>query len=217
MKKELFILVLVLTSASSFGQAVGTPYIFGEIKAPYVYQNVVTTFDGSTLSGWTDGYGNVPNQIIDNTVGNPAPSFKNNNTNNNSMVRDFGRAFKNTTIEFDIFMQAEAKAGFVIGAPSNGVNGHGLTMITGTTTSNGLLTSDNWFYTNNAGDTFTFNANQWYSIKIVTEDGSASSTKWYVNGTLVGNNGGYLLGVGTYFSFTCQYGRSNIDNIKITY
>jgi hypothetical protein len=68
-----------------------------------------------------------------------------------------------------------------------------------------------------SGDAFTFNANQWYAIKIVTDDGSASGTKWYVDGTLVGNNGVYLLGVGTYFSYTCQYGKSNIDNIKITY
>ena len=39
MKKELFILVLVLTSASSFGQAVGTPYIFSNPKETDVFKS----------------------------------------------------------------------------------------------------------------------------------------------------------------------------------
>jgi uncharacterized protein (TIGR02145 family) len=39
MKKELFILVLVLTSASSFGQAVGTPYIFSNPKVTDVFKS----------------------------------------------------------------------------------------------------------------------------------------------------------------------------------
>jgi len=217
MKKAIFILALIINTASSFGQAVGTPYIFQNIKPTYVYKNIVTTYDGSTLTGWTDGYGNAPNQIIDNSIGNPAPSFKNNNTNNNSMVRNFSQSFRNKTIEFNIRIESGGKAGFVIGAPSNGVNGLGLTMIAGTTSSNGLNNSDNWFYTNNAGDNFTFNASQWYAIKIITDDGSDSGTKWYVNGALIGNNGVRLLGDGTYFSYTCQYGKSYIDNIKITY
>lgn len=216
--KKIFFFVFYFISSLLFGQAVGTPYIFTDYKAPYVYQNVVTTYDGSTLAGWTNGYGSAPNQIIDNTIGNPIPSFKNNNTSNNSMVRDFGQNFKNKTIEFDIRIEANSKAGFVIGAPSNGIAGLGLTMMVGNTTWNGLGKTDNWFYTNKQGDNFTFTAGQWYAIKIVTDDGSFNGTKWYVNGTLIGNNGVFFPNVNnTYFSFNMEYGRANIDNIKITY
>lgn len=217
MKNLIFFFVFFCSSNLLFGQAVGTPFIFETYKAPYVYQNIVTSYDGSTLTGWTDGYGSAPNQVIDNSVGNPSPSFKNNNTGNNSMVRDFGQNFKNKIIEFDIRIESGAKAGFVIGAPSNGVNGLGLTMISGTTSSNGFRTSDNWFYTNNASDNFTFSPGQWYAIKIITDDGANGGTKWYVNGTLIGNNGNQRLSDNTYFSYTCQYGKSYIDNIKITY
>lgn len=151
-------------------------------------------------------------------MGNPAPSFKNNNTSNNSMVRDFGQNLKNKTIEFDIRIEANSMAGFVIGAPSNGIDGLGLTMIVGNTAWNGLGKTDNWFYTNKQGDNFTFTAGQWYAIKIVTDDGSVNGTKWYVNGTLIGNNGVFFPNVNnTYFSFNMEYGRANIDNIKITY
>ena len=102
MKLATFIFVLLIVSASSFGQAVGTPYIFQDVKPAYVYQNVVTTYDGSSVTGWINGYGSDNQLTIDVNAGNPAPSFKGLGGNIRAFRRDFGQDFKNKTVEFDI-------------------------------------------------------------------------------------------------------------------
>jgi len=222
MKKELFILVLVLTSASSFGQAVGTPYIFSAGKPPYVYQNIVTSYDGSTFTGWENGFGTDNQMSIDNGIGNPFPSFISTGSGCGSCIRtmrrDFGQNFINKTIEFDIRLQS-GKAGFAFGCDVNGANGVGLTLNAGNSSINGLLYNSNWYYTNSAGDSYNFSTGQWYAIKIETGDGTAGTIKWYVNGVYQGTNpSNSTLGNYGYFGIaTMGNAIFYVDNIKITY
>jgi hypothetical protein len=218
MKKELFILVLVLTSASSFGQAVGTPYIFSAGKPPYVYQNIVTSYDGSTLIGWINGYGSDNQMSIDSGKGNPAPSFKSAGGVIRTMRRDFGQNFKNKTIEFDVNLIA-GDFGFNFGVEEvNGYYGISLLMAPGNRTVSGLGISANWFYPNYGPNTKNFNANQWYAVKIVIGDGTAGTINWYVDGVLQGTNESTtILGDYTFFGTAGNGAAYNIDNIKITF
>jgi hypothetical protein len=214
MKKELFILVLVLTSASSFGQAVGTPYIFSAGKSPYVYQNIVTSYDGSSLTGWINGYGSDNQLTIDANVGNPSPSFYGLGNNIRAFRRDFGFDFKNKTVEFDIKISS-GWFGFNIGTDVNGYSGISLELKGGgSTLSAGLNQSQNWFYPGVGTNSFAFNPSSWYAIKIVTEDGVA---KWYVNNVYQGSYETIPLGLNQYFGVAAYNSTFHIDNIKITY
>lgn len=71
-------------------------------------------------------------------------------------------------------------------------------------------------YTNNGSDTFTFTPGTWYTIKIITDNGLAGGTSWYVNGALVGTSGGYMIGNGTYFGIADDGATANFDNISIS-
>jgi hypothetical protein len=219
MKIAAFIFVFLAFYASSLGQAVGTPYIFGEIKAPYVYQNVVTTYDCSTLSGWINGYDTYNQLSIDATIGNPAPCFKSIGGGIRTIRRDFGQSFKNKTIEFDVYLKV-GNFGFNIGSQEavNGYYGISLLMAPGNSTISGLNNSSNWFYPNYGPDTKNFNANQWYAVKIVAGDGGTGTIKWYVDGVLQGTNGSYaILGDYTFFGVASYDAAYYIDNIKISY
>jgi len=90
----------------------------------------------------------------------------------------------------------------------------------GTNNNNGFMDAHNWEYTQSGTNSLTFNANTWYSIKIVTDNGTAGGTKWYVNGTEVGNSGTLAIGTGTYFGIISDNGSSGTnttyyDNITI--
>ncbi len=223
MKNLIFFFVFFCSSNLLFGQAVGTPFIFETYKAPYVYQNIVTSYDGSTLADWINGYGPDNQMQIDNTRGNPSPSFKSiggaGGSGIRTMRRDFGQNFKNKTIEFDLYMIA-GNFGFNFGAQEsvNGYYGISLLMAPGNSTISGLNTSSNWFYPNYGPDTKNFNANQWYAVKITIGDGSAGTIKWYVDGILQGTNiQSGILGNYTLFGTASMGAVYNIDNIKITY
>lgn len=218
MYKITTLLALLFSSNLLFSQAVGTPFIFETYKAPYVYQNIVTSYDGSSLSDWINGYGPDNQLSVDANVGNPAPSFYGGpSAAIRSFRRDFGQSFKNKTIEFDIRLQS-GKSGFAFGCDINGDNGVGITLNTGTSSTNGLLYNDNWFYTNNSSKSYTFSSGQWYAIKIETGDGAAGAIKWYVDGVYQGtNDSASILGDYGYFGTASSNAVFYIDNIKITY
>lgn len=218
MKNLIFFFVFFCSSNLLFGQAVGTPFIFETYKAPYVYQNIVTSYDGSSLTGWINGYGSDNQLSVDTNVGSPAPSFYGGpSAVIRAFRRDFGQSFKNKIIEFDIRLQS-GKSGFAFGCDINGDNGVGITLNTGTSSINGLLANDNWFYTNNSSNSYTFSSGQWYAIKIEIGDGTAGSIKWYVNGVYQGtNDSASILGDYSYFGTASSNAVFYIDNIKITY
>jgi len=176
--------------------------------------NIVTlaTYDGSSTSGFTIGSG----VTVDNSVGNPSPSIKSVGGGSQYYYKDFGQNFKNKTIEFDIRL-TQGTGGIAIGANSSGGQGVGLVINMGTSNQNGLRTADTWGYPPRGYDTYTFNANTWYSIKIITDNGALGGVTWYVNGTLVGTNSSVAIGNGTYFGFTADYSGTvvNFDNLTI--
>ena len=203
-----------MNTVSCFCQAVGTPYIFENVKQPYVYQNIVTIYDGSTLTGWTNGYGSDNQLTIDANVGNPAPSFYGLGNNIRALRRDFGYDFKNKTVEFDIKI-ISGWFGFNIGVNVNGSNGISLELKGGgTALSAGLNKSENWFYPGVGSNSYAFASSTWYTIKIVTEYGVA---KWYVNNTYQGSYGTIPLGLNQYFGVASSNATFYIDNIKVTY
>jgi hypothetical protein len=170
----------------------------------------IASFDGSNLTNWTKESG----VSLDLTTGNPGYSFKTAGPNQ-FLYRDFGQNFKNKFIQFDVKLTS-GKAGFEIGTAADGSGGLGLTLNTGTSSINGLVGSTTWLYTNNASDTFTFTPGTWYTIKIITDNGLAGGTSWYVNGALVGTSGGYMIGNGTYFGIADDGATANFDNISIS-
>jgi hypothetical protein len=180
----------------------------------------LATYDGSSLSDFTlvtDGVS------VDGTVGNPGSSIKSVGGNNKAFYKDFGQNFKNKIIEFDIRLtnslgaSAFTTGGIVIGAQSNGQAGIGLGIYTASGWKSGLDNSPGWSYPPLGQNTYTFNQNTWYSIKIITDNGIAGGVSWYVNGTLVGNSGTSAIGTGTYFGFTAGYDNTTVyyDNITI--
>ena len=172
----------------------------------------LASYDGSSTSGFTIGSG----VTIDNTVGNPSPSIKSVGGGSQYYYKDFGQNFKNKIIEFDIRL-TQGTGGIAIGANSSGGQGVGLVINMGTSNENGLRTADTWGYPPRGYDTYTFNANTWYSIKIITDNGALGGVSWYVNGTYVGTNSSVAIGNGTYFGFTADYSGTvvNFDNLTI--
>ena len=184
------------------------------LTTPYVYQNVVTTYDGSTTSGWINGYGTDNQLVVSNIDGNPVPSFYGAGPQIRSFRRDFGRAFKNSTIEFDIKISS-GRFGFNFGVDVDGKFGFSLELQGGGTASRaGLYTSENWFYPGIGSNSYAFNPSTWYSIKIVTEDGTSM---WYVNNILQGTYATTSLGLNQYFGVASENATFYIDNIKVTY
>jgi len=178
--------------------------------------------DGTSLAGWTiSATGHV---IVDPSQGNTGSSFKIGGIgwNNMSMIKDIGEDFKNKIIQFDYRPTGSSGfAGVTFGAPISGSGGIGLNLGVGTQTTNGLGDTQNFLYQNASNNTYTFVAGTWYTIKIVTDNGTVGGTKWYVNNVLVGNSGVNAIGNGTYIGFvnnnmsTASTG-VNFDNISIT-
>lgn len=221
MYKIITFFVLLFSSNLVLGQAVGTPYIFTDYKAPYVYQNIEVSYGGSTLNGWINGfvgYGPICEIIINNSFGNPSPSFKS-DASNRALKRDFGRSFKNSTIDFDLNL-VSGNFGFHFGTQEAEFshNGTSLLIAPGTSSVCGLSNSPSWIYPNYGPDTKNFNANQWYAVKIIIGDGSAGTINWYVDGIWQGTNQpSVILRDYTYFGVGSSNATYHIDNIKITY
>ncbi len=202
------------TSAPTWGSSLaslGTQTKNTVLAGPSSNLVTLVTYDGSSTSGFTIGSG----VTIDNTIGNPGSSFK--NAGQNYMYKDFGQNFKNKIIEFDIRLAANSTGGFVIGNQSNGSNGVGLRISSGTNNNNGFRNNDTWSYPPIGFDVLTIAANTWHSVKIVTDNGTQGGTTWYLDGTYVGNSGTHILGNGTYFGFTSDYSQTLVyfDNITI--
>jgi hypothetical protein len=198
------------TSASSaLANLTGTQSANKVLAGPASNLVAIASYDGGNLTGWTS----TPGVSIDATSGNPSSSYKTTG-NNQSMYRDFGQDLKNKTIQFDIKLTS-GKAGFIVGTGVTAGGGLGLTLNTGTSSTNGLIQNSNLSYTNNGGDTYTFTPGTWYTIKIVTDNGSTGGTSWYVNGSLVGNSGGYAMDSGNYFGIVNDNATVNFDNISI--
>jgi hypothetical protein len=212
--------VLSTTGSGTLGWTTPTTYTLSTLAGTQSANTVlagpqtnivnIASFDGSNLTNWTRESG----VSLDLTTGNPGYSFKTVGPNQ-FLYRDFGQNFKNKVIQFDIKLTS-GKAGFEIGTAADGSGGLGLTLNTGTNSINGLVGSTTWLYTNNGSDTFTFTPGTWYTIKIITDNGLAGGTSWYVNGALVGTSGGYMIGNGTYFGIADDGATANFDNISIS-
>ncbi|MFM1819979.1 MAG: hypothetical protein RLZZ402_338 [Bacteroidota bacterium] len=212
--------VLSTTGSGTLGWTTPTTYTLSTLAGTQSANTVlagpqtnivnIASFDGSNLTNWTRESG----VSLDLTTGNPGYSFKTVGPNQ-FLYRDFGQNFKNKVIQFDIKLTS-GKAGFEIGTAADGSGGLGLTLNTGTSSINGLVGSTTWLYTNNGSDTFTFTPGTWYTIKIITDNGLAGGTSWYVNGALVGTSGGYMIGNGTYFGIADDGATANFDNISIS-
>lgn len=178
--------------------------------------------DGTSLAGWNiSATGHV---LVDPLQGNTGSSFKIGGLgwNNMSMIKDIGEDFKNKIIQFDYRPTGSSGfAGVTFGAPISGSGGIGLNLGVGTQTTNGLGDTQNFLYQNASNNTYTFVAGTWYTIKIVTDNGTAGGTKWYVNNVLVGNSGVNAIGNGTYIGFvnnnmSTNSTAVNFDNLTIT-
>ncbi len=186
--------------------------------------SVWMSHDGASLNGWTvSGAGGVGAKI-DPSIGNLGSSYKIGGTglNNMSMKMDLGDNFKNKIIQFDYRPTGTTGfAGVTIGALSTGSSGLGLNLGVGTQTTLGFNSTQNFLYQNASNNTYTFVAGTWYTIKIVTDNGTVGGTKWYVNDVLVGNSGSFAIGNGTYIGFvnnnmSTSSTAVNFDNISIT-
>ena len=197
-------------SSATLASLTGTQAANTFLAGPLTNFVSLASYDGSGLTGWTTAGAGITS---DATTGNPLSSFKTIGANQ-YMYRDFGQDFKNKTIQFDVKLTS-GKTGFLIGTAANGSGGIGVTINTGTSSINGLSNTTGWLYSINSGDSYTFTAGSWYTIKIITDNGVTGGTSWYVNGALVGTSGGYAIGNGTYFGISSDSGNANFDNLTI--
>jgi hypothetical protein len=197
-------------SSATLASLTGTQAANTFLAGPLTNLVSLASYDGSSLTGWTTAGAGITS---DATTGNPLSSFKTVGANQ-YMYRDFGQDFKNKTIQFDVKLTS-GKTGFLIGTGANGSGGIGVTINTGTSSINGLSNTTGWLYSINSGDSYTFTAGSWYTIKIITDNGVTGGTSWYVNGALVGTSGGYAIGNGTYFGISSDSGNANFDNLTI--
>ena len=201
------------TATTALANLTGTQTKNTILAGPSSSLVTLASYDGSSTSGFTIGGG----VTVDNTVGNPGSSIKTVVGNGPTyLYKDFGQNFKNKIIEFNIRL-TRGTGGIAIGANSSGGQGVGVVINTGTSNENGLRTADTWGYPPRGYDTYTFNTNTWYSIKIITDNGLPGGVTWYVNGTLVGTNNSVAIGNGTYFGFTTDYTGTEVyfDNLTI--
>jgi hypothetical protein len=193
------------TAADALASLTGTQAANKVLAGPSSSITTIASYDGSSLTGWTNSGGIT----IDNSIGNPGTSFKVTGSNQ-SFYRDLGQSLRNKIIEFDVNITSGV-VGFSIGG-----NGYlGLIMGAGTNSFNGVADQTSWLYPNRSNNTYTFTPGTWYAIKIVTDNGAAGGTTWYVNGVLVGNSGGYGMGTGTNFGILTDGGTAYYDNIVI--
>jgi hypothetical protein len=201
------------TATTALANLTGTQTKNTILAGPASSLVTLASYDGSSTSGFTIGGG----VTVDNTVGNPGSSIKTVvGSGATFLYKDFGQNFKNKIIEFNIRL-TRGTGGIAIGANSSGGQGVGLVINAGTSNQNGLRTADTWGYPPRGYDTYTFNTNTWYSIKIITDNGLPGGVSWYVNGTLVGSNSSVAIGDGTYFGFTTDYTGTEVyfDNLTI--
>lgn len=180
----------------------------------YIYYS-----DGSAFTGWTQI--SSGNQSINASTGNPAPSIRLNNTA--AIYRDFTTLLSTTananfsykTIFFDIMWTGYSPGGIILGANSSGVGGLSLKLGQPSAT-NGPTSSTSWTAMANGSSAYTFNYNQWYTIRIQTNAGGNGNVNIAINGVdWISNYAGNVLG-GNYMGFTTTFQYTQyIDNIYI--
>ena len=146
------------------------------------YVPQINYYDGSTLSGWTL----VSVAAIDNTIGNPLPSFK---LTDRGIFRNLGTTFHDKTITFDVRLGTGFDGGFlfanVIGGNGTYRGGLQIKQSASAISGQGMRSGSNggWLYFGvGAPETlsiFTSTTN-WYSIKIQISSNRVCS--WFVNG-----------------------------------
>lgn len=175
--------------------------------------------DGSSFTDWTQI--SPSNMSINATTGNPAPSIRLNNTS--AIYRDFTSifgvnpypTFVNKTIFFDILWTGYSPGGIILGANSSGVGGLAL-KLGQTTATNGPTSSTSWTAMANGSTSYTFNNNQWYTIRIQTNAGGVTNVNIAIDGTPWINNYAGAVTAGNYMGFTTTFQYTQyIDNIYI--
>ena len=184
---------------------------------------IIISFDGSTLTGWTNA-DNANPPSIDAVIGNPAPSFK---VTTRGFFRNFGQTFHNKTITFDFRPGTNFDGGFLFAnaAGGNGTFRAGLQLKQGTSIAGqGLRSGSNggWLYFGvGAPETLSLFAtiNIWYAIKIQITSGGVCT--WFVNGSQQASsvtlNAAYTTANTTnnYFGFVTNTSTANFDNLII--
>jgi hypothetical protein len=175
--------------------------------------------DGSSFTDWTQiSPGNLS---INATTGNPAPSIRINNTA--AIYRDFTSLlsttsspnFTNKTILFDILWTGYSPGGIIIGANSSGVGGLAIKLGQPSAT-NGTTSSTSWTAMANGTSAYTFNNNQWYTIRIQTNAGGVTNVSIAINGIPWINNSAGAVTAGNFMGFTTTFQYTQyIDNIYI--
>ncbi len=175
--------------------------------------------DGSSFTDWTQI--SPSNMSINATTGNPAPSIRLNNTS--AIYRDFTSIFgvnpypdfRYKTIFFDILWTGYSPGGIILGANSSGVGGLAL-KLGQTTATNGTTSSTSWTAMANGSTSYTFNNNQWYTIRIQTNAGGVTNVNIAIDGTPWINNYAGAVTAGNYMGFTTTFQYTQyIDNIYI--
>jgi hypothetical protein len=175
--------------------------------------------DGSSFTDWTQiSPGNLS---INATTGNPAPSIRINNTA--AIYRDFtsllsttsSQNFTNKTILFDILWTGYSPGGIIIGANSSGVGGLAIKLGQPSAT-NGTTSSTSWTAMANGTSAYTFNNNQWYTIRIQTNAGGVTNVNIAIDGVPWINNSAGAVTAGNFMGFTTTFQYTQyIDNIYI--
>ena len=175
--------------------------------------------DGSSFTDWTQiSPGNLS---INATTGNPAPSIRINNTA--AIYRDFtsllsttsSQNFTNKTILFDILWTGYSPGGIIIGANSSGVGGLAIKLGQPSAT-NGTTSSTSWTAMANGTSAYTFNNNQWYTVRIQTNAGGVTNVNIAIDGVPWINNSAGAVTAGNFMGFTTTFQYTQyIDNIYI--
>ena len=164
------------------------------------------SYDGSSLTGWTQADGTV---VIDATIGNPLPSWK---TTVRGFFRDLGFNLLIKTFVFDIRLAAGADGGIVFcnNAGGNGTYRAAIRAFQPATTVQGIRLGSNggWLYigqTDGVVAPYFSNANTWYTVKL--QIASNGVCTWFIDGiqqaTTVTLNAAYtsLNTTNNYFGF----------------
>ena len=144
---------------------------------------VLISLKGDNFNGWllTDSFAT---STIDNTIGNPAPSWK---FTSRGMRTNLGCNMLNKTITFDVRPSANADCGPVWcnNSAGNGSNAVSIRIFQGLNKDGGIKGQPNggWLYIGvGSGVTASYfpTADIWYTIKI--QIGSDRVCKWFIDG-----------------------------------
>ena len=163
--------------------------------------------NGSSLDGWTN-----TSTLVNSNAGNPAPCFDFIFTGG-YMNRNFGQAFTSKTIQFDAYF-INGRINCYYGCDSSGAGPYVSIAQDGTYSGFGAFNSS-WsnfgFAPDDLGGPF---ANNWFTIKIVTNSGALNTSQLYINNVLKATtNQNIAVESNTYWGFLGS--NMFLDNIYI--